>query len=215
MASTPHPDLLLIEQIRSGQPEAWNALIAQYEGRLLSFVDSRLRRRASSEDVVQETFIGFLTSLPNYDTRRPLESYLFSIAAHKLTDYLRREGRRPALPLSSTGASGSGTWDMPGAVRPASSIARSGERKALEEESLARGIGEQVEHWRAKGDWEKLKCMELLFVRGAANKDVAAALGISEQQVANFKFDFLDRLRKLVKQQRLNEDVFPELYEQE
>ena len=37
--------------------------------------------------------------------------------------------------------------------------------------------------------------MELLFVRGAANKDVATALGITEQQVANFKFDFLDRLR--------------------
>ena len=56
-------------------------------------------------------------------------------------------------------------------------------------------------------------CMELLFVRGEANKDVASALGISEQQVANFKFDFLDRLRTLVKKQRLSEDVFPELYE--
>ena len=209
---TPHPDMLLVEQIRSGKPEAWNTLIAQYEGRLLSFVDSRLRRRASSEDVVQETFIGFLTSLPNYDTRRPLESYLFSIAAHKLTDYLRREGRRPALPLSSTAASSGGNWEMAGAGRPASSIARSGERRALEEEALARGIAEQITHWRSKGDWEKVKCMELLFVRGAANKEVAATLGISEQQVANFKFDFLDRLRNLVKKQRLNEDVFPELY---
>ena len=124
MPNSPHPDMLLVEQIRSGKPEAWTTLIAQYEGRLLSFVDSRLRRRASSEDVVQETFIGFLTSLPNYDTRRPLESYLFSIAAHKLTDYLRREGRRPALPLSSTAASGGGTWDMPGAAgRPAASPA--------------------------------------------------------------------------------------------
>ena len=103
MPDTLHPDMLLVQQIRTGKPEAWNALIAQYEGRLLSFVESRLRQRAASEDVVQETFIGFLTSLPNYDTRRPLESYLFSIAAHKLTDYLRREGRRPALPLSSTG----------------------------------------------------------------------------------------------------------------
>ena len=140
MPNTPHPDMLLVEQIRSGKPEAWNTLIAQYEGRLLSFVDSRLRRRASSEDVVQETFIGFLTSLPNYDTRRPLESYLFSIAAHKLTDYLRREGRRPALPLSSTATSGGGNWDMPGSGRPASSIARSGERRELEEEALARGI---------------------------------------------------------------------------
>jgi RNA polymerase sigma-70 factor (ECF subfamily) len=102
---------------------------------------------------------------------------------------------------------------MPGSGRPASSIARSGERKQLEEEALARGISEQIENWRSKGDWQKVQCMELLFVRGAANKDVAAALGITEQQVANFKFDFLDRLRSLVKKQRLNEDVFPELYE--
>ncbi len=213
MPNTSHPDMLLVEQIRAGTPEAWNTLIAQYEGRLLSFVDSRLRRRASSEDVVQETFIGFLTSLPNYDTRRPLESYLFSIAAHKLTDHLRREGRRPALPLSSTANSAGDAWDMPGSGRPASSIARSGERKQMEEESLAQGIAEQIDNWRAKGDWQKVKCMELLFVRGAANKDVATKLGITEQQVANFKFDFLDRMRTLVKKQRLSEDVFPELYE--
>jgi len=212
MADKPHPDMLLVQQIRAGAPDAWNTLIAQYEGRLLSFVDSRLRRRASSEDVVQETFIGFLTSLPNYDTRRPLESYLFSIAAHKLTDYLRREGRRPALPLSSTATTGGGAWDMPGSGRPASSIARSGERRQLEEQALARGIAEQIESWRSKGDWQKVKCMELLFVRGEANKEVAASLGITEQQVANFKFDFLDRLRTLVKKQRLSEDVFPELY---
>jgi RNA polymerase sigma-70 factor (ECF subfamily) len=215
MPATPHPDTLLVEQIRAGKPEAWDTLIAQFEGRLLSFVDGRLRRRAASEDVVQETFIGFLTSLPNYDKRRPLESYLFSIAAHKLTDYLRREGRRPALPLSSTGASDGGNWDVPGGGRPASSIARSGERRALEEEALARGMAEQIENWRTKGDWQKVKCMELLFVRGAANKEVAASLGISEQQVANFKFDFLDRLRTLVKKQRLSDDVFPELYAEE
>jgi RNA polymerase sigma-70 factor, ECF subfamily len=214
MPNAMHPDTLLVEQIRAGQPDAWNMLIAQYEGRLLSFVDSRLHRRASSEDVVQETFIGFLTSLPNYDTRRPLESYLFSIAAHKLTDYLRREGRRPALPLSSTAASTGGTWEFPGGARPASSIARSGERRELEEAALANGIAEQINHWREKGDWEKVKCMELLFVRGAANKEVSTTLGITEQQVANFKFDFLDRLRKLVKQQRLSDDVFPELYQE-
>src|SRR3972149_4082608 len=212
MSNTPHPDTLLVEQIRSGKPDAWNALIAQYEGRLLSFVDSRLRRRASSEDVVQETFIGFLTSLPNFDTRRPLESYLFSIAAHKLTDHLRREGRRPALPLSSTHDSSGGTWNLPGSARPASSIARSGERKLLEEDALAKGMAEEIDHWRSKGDWQKIKCMELLFVRGAANKDVATTLGITEQQVANFKFDFVARLRALVKKQRLSADVFPELY---
>jgi RNA polymerase sigma-70 factor (ECF subfamily) len=211
MPDSASPDKLLVQQIRTGQPDAWNMLIAQYEGRLLSFVQSRLRQRAPSEDVVQETFIGFLTSLPNYDTRRPLESYLFSIAAHKLTDHLRREGRRPVLPLSSTGQSDGGAWNLPGSARPASSIARSGERRELEEEAVAQGIAEQIANWRSKGDWQKIKCMELLFVRGAANKDVATRLGLSEQQVANFKFDFVARLQSLVRKQRLNEDVFPEL----
>jgi RNA polymerase sigma-70 factor (ECF subfamily) len=210
MPSSAHPDALLIESIRRGKPEAWNDLIAQYEGRLLSFVDSRLRRRAASEDVVQETFIGFLTSLPNYDPRRPLESWLFTIASHKLTDHLRREGRRPAIPLSSADGTG-GNWEPMGAARPASSIARSGERRKLEDEALAEAIRRQLEGWRADGDWTKVKCMELLFVVGEPNKAVAERLGLSEQQVANFKFDFLERLKKYLKQQRLSEDVFPEL----
>ena len=213
MADSSHPDALLVERIRLGKPEAWGQLIAQYEGRLLSFVESRLRRRAASEDVVQETFIGFLTSLPNYDVRRPLESWLFSIAAHKLTDHLRREGRRPALPLSSTDGSDGASWEMAGSARPASSIARSGERRGMEEEVLAEGVREQLAQWQDKGEWLKIKCMELLFTRGVANKDVASTLDLTEQQVANFKFDFLARLRTFVRKQRLNEDVFPELYE--
>ena len=47
-------------------------LIARYEGRLLAFVQRRLNERTISEDVVQETFIGFLNSLPNFDDRREL-----------------------------------------------------------------------------------------------------------------------------------------------
>jgi RNA polymerase sigma-70 factor (ECF subfamily) len=52
----------------------------------------------------------------------------------------------------------------------------------------------------------------LLFVRGRANKDVATLLDITEQQVANFKFDFLSRMRTLVRKKGLSEDIFPELY---
>ncbi len=211
MTESSQPNVLLVEEIRRGKPEAWDQLIAQYEGRLLAFVDSRLRRRAASEDVVQETFIGFLTSLPNYDPQRSLESWLFSIAAHKLTDYLRREGRRPAIPLS-TGEKSSGNWELAGGARQASSIARSGERHKMEDGAIAEGIAEQIEKWKSAGDWQKIQCMELLFVLGWPNKQVAEELELSEQQVANFKYDFLERLRRIVRSQRLNQDVFPELY---
>src|SRR6187551_2636637 len=124
MSSTQDADGLLIERIRRGESDAWNDLIDRYEGRLLAFVESRLGRRGPSEDIVQEAFMGFLNSLPNYDGKRPLESYLFSICAYKLTDHLRREGRRPAVPLSA-GADSTGEWEVSGAARHASSIARS------------------------------------------------------------------------------------------
>lgn len=212
MNSPTNPDALLVQAIRRGQKDAWNDLIGQYEGRLLSFVQSRLRRRAASEDVVQETFIGFLTSLPNYDSKRSLESWLFTIASHKLTDHLRREGRRPAIPFSTADGS-SGSWEPEGHARVASSIARSGERRGLEAETLSEGIAQQINKWRDERDWQKIKCMELLFVVGAANKRAAEMLDLSEQQVANFKHDFLARLRKFVRQQRLNEDIFPELHQ--
>ena len=76
----PDSDTILVRRIREGADDAWEELIARYEGRLLAFVESRIGDRTSSQDVVQETFIGFLTSLPNFDDSRPLEGYLFSIA---------------------------------------------------------------------------------------------------------------------------------------
>src|SRR5579871_6183034 len=88
-------DRLLIQQIRDGDSRAWETLIARYEGRLLAFVQRRIRDRNASEDVVQETFVGFLNSLPNFDDNRELQTYLFTIASHKLTDHLRKQGRHP------------------------------------------------------------------------------------------------------------------------
>ena len=95
-------DRLLIQQIRQGDPRAWETLITRYEGRLLAFVQRRLRDRGASEDVVQETFVGFLNSLPNFDDRRELQTYLFTIASHKLTDHLRRTGRHPLRSLTDS-----------------------------------------------------------------------------------------------------------------
>ena len=205
-------DALTIRRIREGEAAAWNDLIERFEGRLLAYVESRTRDRAAAEDLVQETFIGFLTSLPNYDGRRPMEAYLFSIAAHKLTDHLRRQGRRPTLPLVPADSQSSG-WEPADRARPASSIARSSERQHLEEAAIRTALSEQIEHCRCRGQWERLKCIELLFVRGWANKETAKELAVLEQTVANYKFEFVAKLRAAVRSQGLSEDVFPELYQ--
>ena len=90
---------------------------------------------------------------------------------------------------------------------------RSGERRELEAVALAAAMKDQIDRWRNRGEWWKISCAELLFVRDWANKDVAVQLKISEQQVANQKFDFLARLRTLLERQKLSIDVFPELHE--
>ena len=212
MSSPDQANASLVSRIRRRDAEAWSELIGRFEGRLLAYVEGRTRRRAAAEDIVQETFVGFLTSLPNFDQRRPLEGYLFSIAAHKLTDFLRREGRRPTLPLVLQG-SGASSWEPAGNARPASSIARSAERCRFEQESLAAAIAGQIEHFRRRGQWDRLQCVELLFVRGWTNKETAAKLRVGEQIVANYKFEFLAKLRTAVRSQNLPEEIFPELYQ--
>ena len=113
----------------------------------------------------------------------------------------------------TAGADTGGDWQLAGKARAASSIARSGERKGLEEEAIREALQDQVTRWQERGDWTKLKCIELLFVRGWANKVVAEELDITEQQVANFKFDFIARMRNIIRKQGLSDEIFPELHE--
>ena len=47
----------------------------------------------------------------------------------------------------------------------------------LEESALAAALGDRIiAHWRRRGQWDKLKCAELLLVRGFGNKEAAARL---------------------------------------
>ena len=209
-SSTSESDRLLIRQIRQGDSRSWNTLIARYEGRLLAFVDRRLHDRAASEDVVQEAFIGFLNSLPNFDEQRELQTYLFTIASYKLTDHLRRMGRHPLHHVS----------DSPGDLLQqqlddspaASSVARSQERRDLESEAVGRCLGQLLRQWQERGDYLRMKVLELLLVKGMPNREVAALLQIGEQQVANYRFAAVKKLTEAVRDAGLPSDVFPELH---
>ena len=202
-------DRLLVQQIRQGDSRAWETLIARYEGRLLAYVQRRLRDRAASEDVVQETFVGFLNSLPNFDDRRELQTYLFTIASHKLTDHLRRTGRHPLRSL--TDGSGETIEQQYDHQPSASSRVRKDERVELETEAIVRCLGQILVAWREKGDYQRLKVLELIWVKGMPNRDVAALLKISEQQVANYRFAAVKKLTEHVRAAGLSADVFPEL----
>jgi len=206
-------DRLLVQQIKQGgdaADAAWEELVARYEGRLRAYVRRRLRDHATTDDVVQETFIGFLNSLTNYDDKRDLQTWLFTIASHKVTDQLRRIGRRPFQTGSEADEEMMGK-EADERQRPASSLARTKERRDLEAEAVARGLREMIRGWQQKGEYVRVQVLELLFVKGWANKDVAAFLRVSEQQVANYRFAAVKKLTEGMKAAGLPTDVFPEL----
>ena len=196
---------VLVDQVRRGDARAWELFIARYEGRLAAFVEHRLSDKSHIEDIVQETFIGFLNSLPNFDSERSLESYLFSICAYKLTDHLRRIGRRQTRSFDSSSSSQNSPGErIVGRARVASSIARSSEQRDLEEQAVVMVLKEQIAKWKSQQDWLKWMCLELVVVAGKPNRDVATLLNISEQKVANYKSDFIARTKSQLSKLRSN-----------
>jgi RNA polymerase sigma-70 factor (ECF subfamily) len=207
---TTESDRLLVQKIRANEPGAWDELFKRYHGRLSAYVRRRLKDHAAVDDVVQNTFVGFLNSLPNYDDKRDLQTWLFTIAAHKVTDQLRKNGRRPHPTGSEADEEMLDRAADPG-QRPASSLARSAERREKEEDALGEALKAIVREWKARGLYRQLMALELLLVKGLGNKDVAARLDLPEQQVANLKFQAKRRLQEHLMAADLSPDVFPEL----
>src|SRR5262245_59929185 len=187
-------DRLLVQRIRSNDQKAWAELDRRYRGRLTAYVRRRLKDHASVEDVVQETFIGFSNSLANYDDKRDLQTWLFTIAANKVPDQLRKMGRL----RYQTGTDSDEEIMIQAAdsrQRVASSLARSTERREREENALGLALRELVREFQLKGEWTKVMALELLYVKGWGYAEVAAYLKRSEQDIANLKFQAKKRLR--------------------
>ena len=206
-------DRLLIQEIRAGGSRgetAWTELVHRYEGRLRAYVRRRLRDHSATDDVVQETFVGFLHSLTNFDDKRDLQTWLFTIASHKVTDQLRKLGRRPYQAGNEADDEMMGR-EPDDKQRAASSLARTKERLELETEAVTRGLRELIRGFQQKGEYVRIQVLELLFVKGWPNWQVAEFVGVSEQQVANYRFAAVKKLTEAMRGANLPTDVFPEL----
>jgi len=96
----PSDEQLLLEH-RQGDPEAFRILIDRYRDDLFRFLYRLVGSKAGAEDVFQETFLQVHISADTFDVSRRLRPWLFTIAANKGRDFLRRKGRRQALELSA------------------------------------------------------------------------------------------------------------------
>jgi RNA polymerase sigma-70 factor (ECF subfamily) len=102
-------DEALLEAYVEGERDALRHLMQRYQSDLMAFLTRFLGSRTSAEDVFQETFLQVHLSAETFDVSRRLKPWLFTIAANKARDHLRRSSRRSAVSLSaSIGADGEG-----------------------------------------------------------------------------------------------------------
>jgi len=96
-----HSDEQLIEDHDAGDPDAFRYLIDRHHDDLMRFLRRMTGSNALAEDVFQDTFLQIHQSLNTFDTSRRFKPWLYTIAANKARDALRRAKRRKALSLSA------------------------------------------------------------------------------------------------------------------
>jgi len=94
-------DEQLIERYRAGETQAFDALVRRYRNELFHFLIRFMGKRSAAEDVFQNAFIQVHQSLDTFDTDRRFKPWLFTIAANKGRDFMRKQKRRPTVPLSA------------------------------------------------------------------------------------------------------------------
>jgi RNA polymerase sigma factor (sigma-70 family) len=203
MAELTEAERYLLDGIRRGSPDGWSQLVQRYEGRLLAFARSRLRRASEAEDLVQDTFVSFLTALKTFDEQYSIETFLFTILRRKLIDHFRGRASRVCFLQETLEANLGQDDDTPTPqIRAddltASRYARHGESVSRERDALAGGLRDLVRRLRDAENFRDLKIVEMLFYAHVRNKDAARLLQMDEKQIALIKHRCLKEVRENV-----------------
>lgn len=100
------PDSQLLLLFRQGDEDAFREIVNRYKNSLYAFLRRFINQQDTVEDVFQETFLQLFTSRDSFDTEKPLRPWLFTIAANKAKDALRKIQRNSALSMGAMADAG-------------------------------------------------------------------------------------------------------------
>ena len=94
-------DAKLLDRSAAGDEGAFREIVNRYKNGLYAFLRNFLNRQDVIDDVFQETFLQLFTSSESFDPTRPLRPWLYTIAANKAKDALRKMQRTAAVPIGT------------------------------------------------------------------------------------------------------------------
>ncbi|MFH1614979.1 MAG: sigma-70 family RNA polymerase sigma factor [Planctomycetota bacterium] len=104
-------DAELFTHFSTGDEEAFREVVNRYKNSLFAFLKRFLIRHDMVEDVFQETLLQLYASRDSFDSSKPLRPWLFTIAANKARDALRKHQRSSAMSLGAVSDSADITID--------------------------------------------------------------------------------------------------------
>ena len=134
-------DRQLLDRLRAGDDAAFMQLVDLYGGAMRSVALCHVSSRAVADEVVQDAWLGVLTSLDRFEGRSSLKTWIMSILKHTALNRARKEGR--AIPFSSL-ATEEATDDEPSV--PPERFRGSRDRWAGHWVSAPRDFNEHPEH---------------------------------------------------------------------
>ena len=85
----------LVDRARTGDTEAFEALVRRYQGWVFTLVLRMVGEHAESEDLAQEIFLKAYRGLAGFRGASRFSTWLHSIASHHCLNYLAARRRRP------------------------------------------------------------------------------------------------------------------------
>ena len=159
--------------VQAGDLGAFEQLVERFQNMVHGMAMSILRRPEDAEEATQDAFLKLFRARATYDQSRPLEPWLLRIAGNACRDRLRRR-RAAELPMSRLASAGADDDNDPLQDLP--------DLRALH------GAARQHEDHTVRGELELLSPrvrapLELKYLRGLTNQQIAEFLGISVSNV--------------------------------
>ncbi|MBM3312287.1 MAG: RNA polymerase sigma factor [Candidatus Aminicenantes bacterium] len=164
-------------------PVDWDRLVEDHQGLVYHLIHRTVRDREAHEEIFQEVFLNVLESLPRFEGRSKLSTWIASVAVHTCYKFIRKAGHRKR-------AESFGDW-LEGEPEPAvpsdleENLERSDARRRLE---------------RHLGDLAPKHALPvaLFYLEGLSYREIAEVLEVPLGTVKSHLFRGLKELRKRV-----------------
>lgn len=186
-----------IGRLQALDDQEWLQVEQSFCGRLLAYALRRTGDLQASEDILQETLLGAVRGIADFDPSYSFEQFLFGICRNRTVDYLRR--RRPhTLQVGEDEEGFPGLEALARETETPSGIIRGRELSDRARALLGEILRDWVEETWEQEEFVRLCVIEALFSGGWRNRDTWERFELrDETAVAGIKFRALKRLRQL------------------